>query len=92
MQLAAHRVVQEALTNALKHAPGSEVRVRLACAGGAVAVEVRNGRAVAPALAVSGGHGLAGLRERASLFGGRLDAGPTADGGFVLAATLPVDE
>jgi signal transduction histidine kinase len=90
--LSAYRIVQEALTNALKHAPGSEVRVRLACDGGAVAVEVRNGRAVAPALAVSGGHGLAGLRERASLFGGRLDAGPTADGGFVLAATLPVDE
>ena len=83
--------MQEGLTNALKHAPGSPVRVRLARAGSDVAIEVRNGPAVSAAFAaVAGGHGLVGLRERVSLFGGALDAGPTADGGFVLAATIPV--
>ena len=90
--LSTYRIVQEALTNALKHAPGSAVHVTLARDGAAVAVEVRNGRAAAPALAVSGGHGLVGLRERVALFGGRIDARATDDGGFVLAATLPVNE
>ena len=86
--------MQEALTNALKHAPGSPVRVRLRAARApSVEIEVRNGRAASAALAaVPSGHGLVGLRERVSLFGGALDAGPTSDGGFVLAATLPVEE
>ena len=84
--------MQEALTNALKHAPGSPVRIRLARHGSDVEIEVRNGRAGAAALALApSGHGLAGLRERVSLFGGTLDASPTPDGGFVLAATLPVN-
>jgi len=84
--------VQEALTNALKHAPGSRVHIRLACEGAEVAIEVRNERALSAGLGlVPGGHGLVGLRERVSLFGGQLDAGPTPDGGFVLAATLPLD-
>jgi signal transduction histidine kinase len=93
VELSTYRIVQEALTNALKHAPGSPVRVRLARQGSDVEIEVRNGRAAAPALAaVPSGHGLVGLRERVSLFGGALDAGPTSDGGYVLAATLPVEE
>ena len=93
VELSTYRIVQEALTNALKHAPGSPVRVRLAREGSDVAIEVRNGPAASAAFAVvPGGHGLVGLRERVSLFGGALDAGPTADGGFVLAATLPMDE
>jgi signal transduction histidine kinase len=93
IELSTYRIVQEALTNALKHAPGSPVRVRLARQGSEVEIEVRNGRAASAALAtVPGGHGLVGLRERVSLFGGALDAGPTSDGGFVLAATLPVEE
>ena len=84
--------MQEALTNALKHAPGSPVHVRLARRGAEVAIEVRNGpRRRGGSASSPGGHGLVGLRERVSLFGGALDAGPTADGGFVLAATLPVD-
>ena len=92
VELSSYRIVQEALTNALKHAPGSPVRIRLARHGSEVEIEVRNGRASSAALAlVPSGHGLVGLRERVSLFGGTLDASPTADGGFVLAATLPVD-
>ncbi len=91
VELSSYRIVQEALTNALKHAPGSPVRIRLARHGSELEIEVRNGRADSAALAlVPSGHGLVGLRERVSLFGGTLDAGPTPDGGFVLAATLPV--
>jgi signal transduction histidine kinase len=92
VELSAYRIVQEALTNALKHAPGSPVRVTLGRQGPKFAIEVRNKRAAAAAVAaVPSGYGLVGLRERVSLFGGELDAGPTPDGGFMLVATLPVD-
>ena len=92
VDLSTYRIVQEALTNALKHAPGSPVRVRLARRTSDLAIEVRNGPATAsgPAAAVASGHGLIGLRERVSLFGGNLEARPTEDGGFVLAAMIPV--
>jgi signal transduction histidine kinase len=92
VDLSTYRIVQEGLTNALKHAPGSPVRVRLARLKSDVAIEVRNGPAAASqtATAVASGHGLIGLRERVSLFGGNLEARPTADGGFVLAAKIPV--
>ena len=91
VELSTYRIVQEALTNALKHAPGSLVRVRLARQGSHVAIEVCNGPAASAALAgVPGGHGLVGLRERVTVFGGELDAGPTLDGGFAVTATLRV--
>jgi signal transduction histidine kinase len=91
VELSTYRIVQEALTNALKHAPGSPVRIRLARQGSGLTIEVRNGPATSAALAgVPGGHGLVGLRERVTVFGGDLDAGPTVDGGFVVTATLPV--
>ncbi|MGI8479019.1 MAG: sensor histidine kinase [Gaiellaceae bacterium] len=91
VELSTYRIVQEALTNVLKHAPGSPVRVYLARHGSNVAIEVRNGPAASAALAgVPGGHGLVGLRERVTVFGGDIDAGPTLDGGFVVTATLPV--
>jgi signal transduction histidine kinase len=88
--LSAYRIVQEALTNALKHAPGSRVSVRVEQRGNELAVEVENraGRG-APAVRVASGHGLLGVRERVALFGGTLRAGPIEDGGFRLAATLP---
>jgi signal transduction histidine kinase len=94
VDLSTYRIVQEGLTNALKHAPGSPVRIRLARRDSDVAIEVRNGPAAAPrtAAAVPSGHGLLGLRERVTLFGGKLDARPTADGGFILAAKIPVAE
>lgn len=88
--LSTYRIVQEGLTNALKHAPGSPVRIRLARRESEIAIEVRNGPATARIATVPGGHGLVGLRERVSLFGGNLDARPTPDGGFVLAATIPL--
>jgi len=90
VDLSTYRIVQEGLTNALKHAPGSPIRIRLARRESEIAIEVRNGPATARIATVPGGHGLVGLRERVSLFGGNLDARPTADGGFVLADTIPL--
>jgi signal transduction histidine kinase len=82
----AYRVVQEALTNAMKHAAGSAVSVRLAIGDGALEVEVRDEGAAASALASSGaGIGLAGMRERVEAVGGRLEAGPWNRGWRVLA-------
>ena len=87
----AYRVVQEGLTNALRHASGSAVSVRLCGDAAQLLVEVVNGpRTSAPALAGSGtGHGLRGLRERVSASGGSIEAGPQTDGGWRLAARLP---
>ena len=88
--LSTYRIVQEALTNVLKHAPGSSVAVRVSRAGESIAIEVRNAPGAAgTSAAAPSGHGLAGLRERVSVFGGGLDARPTADGGFLVAASLP---
>ncbi|MEZ0070806.1 signal transduction histidine kinase [Planotetraspora sp. GP83] len=89
---AAYRIVQEGLTNARKHAPGQPVTVLVSGTRGAeLVVEVRNPLHSGPAaLAGTGaGAGLAGLAERASLAGGRLECRETADGGFRLAARLP---
>jgi signal transduction histidine kinase len=91
VQLSAYRIVQEALTNALKHAPGSPVGVRLVRDGAEVRVDVYNGPPTAPpVVATGGGHGLVGVRERVALFGGTLRHGGTPDGGFQLSASLPV--
>ena len=92
--MSAYRVAQEGLTNALRHAPGAPVVVRIEVGPGEVRVSVDNAAADAgPEAAVGdpahGGHGLAGLRERVSVLGGDLAAGPTADGGHRLVATLP---
>jgi signal transduction histidine kinase len=88
----AYRVVQEGLTNAMKHAPGSDVLVRLEAGADALDVEVRDdgsgGRSV---LAGSGaGLGLAGMRERVEALGGVLDAGPQNGGGWRVHARLPL--
>jgi signal transduction histidine kinase len=96
IDLAAYRIVQEALTNSAKHAAGAEVTVRIACTGAGVVVEVEdNGSAKVPspprALALAGGNGLAGMRERAAALQGRLAAGPRPGGGFRVAAWLPLD-
>ena len=95
VDLSAYRIVQEALSNAMRHAPGSHVQVHVAYRADSLALEIRND-AVAPVLvpsgtrAAGGGHGLVGMRERATMLGGSLDAGPTGDGGFLVAAVLPV--
>ncbi|MER5982407.1 histidine kinase [Streptomyces sp. NPDC001787] len=91
--LAVHRVVQEGLTNAVKHAPGAAVRVELTRSGGRVRAGVVN---EAPASAglpgvASGATGLVGLGERVRLAGGTLVSGPTPGGGFRVVAELPAE-
>ncbi|MUL43415.1 sensor histidine kinase [Streptomonospora sp. PA3] len=87
----AYRTVQEALTNAAKHAPGAPVRVHLRHRPDTLEITVDNAPPpAAPAQAPpSGGYGLAGLRERLALAGGELRAGPLPDGGWRLGAVLP---
>ncbi|MGC5077788.1 sensor histidine kinase [Agrococcus sp. DT81.2] len=88
---AAYRTVQEGLTNIRKHAPGAAVNIRIRPRGTGLHVSVRNGSPATPPTSdlPTGGHGLAGLRERAELLGGGVEAGPTDEGGFLLEATLP---
>ncbi len=91
--LTAYRVVQEALTNAMKHAGPAEVVVRVSYRDREVDLEVTDdGRGLQPgASELSTGHGLLGMAERVDLFGGSLHAGPRPGGGFRVAATLPLD-
>ncbi|WP_328903368.1 histidine kinase [Streptomyces sp. NBC_00441] len=86
-----YRIAQEALTNARKHAPGTEVTVAVTGGPGqGITVEVRNPAPTEPFTPVPGsGQGLIGLTERATLAGGRLDHGPAPDGGFAVRAWLP---
>ncbi|MGW7050238.1 sensor histidine kinase [Streptomyces sp. NPDC054887] len=87
---AAYRIVQEALTNAYKHAPGAPITVELRYEPDSLVVEIANGPAPAdPGDVVSGGQGLTGLRERARLVGGMVHAGRTDAGGFRVAGVLP---
>ncbi|MEU5808846.1 sensor histidine kinase [Streptomyces sp. NPDC047718] len=87
---AAYRIVQEALTNAYKHAPGAAITVELRYEDDSLVVEIANGPATAGAgEVVSGGQGLTGLRERARLVGGMVHAGSTEGGGFRVAGVLP---
>src|SRR5690348_3593578 len=99
VDLSAYRIVQEALSNAMRHAPGSSVVVQVAYQPDSLGLEIRNDAPAtngAPVLvpsetrAAGGGHGLVGMRERATMLGGSLDAGPTGDGGFLVSAVLPV--
>ncbi|MEV0969866.1 sensor histidine kinase [Microtetraspora glauca] len=93
VRASAARIVQEGLTNVLKHAgPGTNAQVRVGITGGELAVEIRNGpgAAATPVELPSTGQGIPGMRERARALGGRLTAGPAEDGGWRLAAALPV--
>jgi signal transduction histidine kinase len=86
----AFRVVQESLTNALRHAPSAAVRVMVTRSGTGLTVRVENDCSVGERLNLSGtGRGLAGLRERVQDLGGQLRAGPTPRGGWLVEATLP---
>ena len=90
----AFRVVQEALTNVHKHAPGARTRVRVAHREGEVAVQVENERPVdgegaAGAGLPSGGNGLLGMKERVAALGGGFVSGPTDAGGFRVSAVIP---
>jgi len=116
VSLSAYRIVQESLSNAMRHAPGASVTIRVERLPGELRLRAANGPA-RPGLAVpaegrdgeadrhtaddertgapggaGGGQGLVGMRERAAMLGGTLEAGPTDDGGFVVSATLPITE
>ncbi|MGW1375248.1 sensor histidine kinase [Streptomyces sp. NPDC002446] len=87
-----YRVVQEALTNVHKHAPGARARVRLAHREGELAVQVENGpceTGAEDAGLPSGGNGLVGMRERVTALGGVFVSGPTDAGGFRVSAVVP---
>jgi signal transduction histidine kinase len=93
-EVTAYRIIQESLTNALRHAgPEAAVEVRLVFAAQSLRVEVTDDggehRRVVPAVAARPGHGLAGMRERVTVHGGDLVAGPRADGGWRVEATIP---
>ncbi|MFE0903446.1 sensor histidine kinase [Streptomyces rochei] len=100
--LSAYRIVQEALANVVRHAPGAHTRVSLSVSeddardGAQLTVLIVNGPPPQPSaepLEASGtGHGLVGMRERVRIIGGTLDAGPLPDGGFRVAALLPLTE
>lgn len=93
VDLSAYRIVQEALSNVVRHAPGAPTRVSVTSAADWLTVLVVNGPAAARTspLETSGtGHGLIGMRERVRLTGGTLDTGPLPDGGFRVAARLPL--
>ncbi|SNT62037.1 Signal transduction histidine kinase [Actinomadura meyerae] len=121
VELSAYRIVQEALTNARRHAPGAGVQVELMFLADRLAVRVHDDGASAPTRVLNrdaanprtavldpagptsvdgrtgprppesgGGHGLVGMRERATMLGGRFSAGPAAEGGFLVEAELPL--
>jgi len=91
--LCAYRIVQEALTNTLKHADASQARVSVRYVADALELEVvDDGRATAVVNGDTSGHGLIGMSERVSLFGGELSVGPRAGRGFAVSARLPLEE
>jgi signal transduction histidine kinase len=88
VDLAGYRIVQEAVTNAVRHSGASECRVIVEYRDDALLVEVKDTGRGGPVRA--GGFGIIGMRERATLLGGDLDAGPRPDGGFRVRAHLPL--
>jgi signal transduction histidine kinase len=90
VDLSAYRIVQEGLTNALKHAGPARALVTVRYLGGELDLEVADDGHGTADTNNGGGHGLVGMRERAALFGGTLQAGPRAEGGYTLHATLPL--
>ena len=89
VELAAYRIIQEALTNARRHAPGAAVDVELRYGDDRLQLLIRDNGPGPPAARPDGGHGLLGMRERAAAVGGELSTGAAAGGGFLVHATLP---
>src|SRR5262249_33087502 len=101
VDLSAYRIVQEALSNAMRHAPGAAVQVHLHYGEAALVLEVRNdscapgtqarpGQPGEPGHSDGGGHGIIGMRERAAMLGGHLEARPAPNGEFLVTAALPL--
>jgi signal transduction histidine kinase len=93
VDLAAYRIVQEGLTNVIRHAGGAPTVVTIRYTPDAVTIEIDDQGSRTPSSAVSsGGHGLVGMRERVELYDGQFDAGSRAEGGFRVSARLPIGE
>ncbi|MFI8090890.1 sensor histidine kinase [Streptomyces sp. NPDC086080] len=93
VELSAYRIVQEALSNSLRHAPGASARVEIGYVLGGLGVRIVNGPAPEPSLvkpSPGAGHGITGMRERVTMLNGEMTAGPTDDGGYEVAVYLPV--
>jgi signal transduction histidine kinase len=90
IELSAYRIVQEALTNAMKHAGEAHATVHVHYGPDSLELEIVDDGAPAHRLAPRGGHGLVGMRERVALYGGRFDARRNPSGGFVVRAKLPI--
>jgi signal transduction histidine kinase len=88
--LSAYRIVQEALTNVLKHADQAHATVRVRYAADSLELEIVDDGFGRPAAVAGGGHGLVGMRERVALYGGRFSADHVPDGGFAVRVLLPV--
>jgi signal transduction histidine kinase len=90
IDLSAYRIVQEGLTNALKHAHASQADVAVRYRPDEVELEVADD-GKGPETTNGQGHGLVGIRERVTIYGGEMSAGAAPAGGFILSARLPVD-
>jgi signal transduction histidine kinase len=90
IELSAYRIVQEALTNALKHAGRAHAAVRVRYGPDSLELEITDDGAGIPADVPGGGHGLAGIRERVALYGGKFDASAPLGGGFAVHVLLPL--
>jgi signal transduction histidine kinase len=90
IDLSAYRIVQEALTNALKHAGEAHASVRVRYGQDSLELEITDDGRGAPAPVASGGHGLVGMKERVALYGGKLDAGQMPGRGFAVRVLLPI--
>jgi signal transduction histidine kinase len=91
VELSAYRIVQEALSNAVRHAPGSQVQVELDYRPVGLELRVVNGPARSAPIPTPGtGHGVLGMKERVAMLGGQLAAEPRPDGGFTVTAVLPL--
>jgi signal transduction histidine kinase len=89
LDLSAYRIVQEALTNALKHAGRATAAVRIRYHDDALELQIADDGASTPTRA-TGGHGLVGMRERVALYGGTFEARPRDGGGYLVRALLPI--
>ncbi|MEV5967885.1 sensor histidine kinase [Kribbella sp. NPDC051952] len=92
VELTAYRVVQEALSNAVRHAPESVIRVQVRRKETQLAVRVQNSAPREAPPPTQSGHGLVGMRERVALVDGTLTAGPTPEGGYLVEASIPVGQ
>ncbi|WP_320777344.1 sensor histidine kinase [Streptomyces sp. CRN 30] len=93
VELSAYRIVQEALSNTLRHAPGASARVEIGYVLGGLGLRIVNGAPPNPALikpSPGAGHGITGMRERVTMLNGEMTAGPTDDGGHEVTVFLPV--